>query len=401
MSYEVSVIRCADYQETQVREAVLAALEPLGGLAHVVQPGNRVLLKLNLLSAHAPERAVTTHPMLVKVLVQMIQALGATAIIGDSPGGVNTASSYQALLRKTGMQQVIDETGCEVINFDDAITELTPDAARVYKQFTVSRAPIEADVTIALPKLKTHQFAYYTGAVKLLYGYVPGLTKVEYHLHAGKDINTFSELLLDIYESLTPDLCIMDAIVAMEGNGPAHGTPRQLGVLLASHSGTALDYVASSMIGVHPMQVPTVRVAAQRNIGPQTLSEISIHGESLDAVHVPDFHLPETLRVSTIPPWITGISSWLFAPRPVITGNRCVKCGKCAESCPPKAIAFAKGNVPQIDYTPCLRCYCCQELCPVGAIRVGRPRVRVPEWLSALLVPQLAKLERLIRPRSR
>lgn len=373
--YQVSVIRCASYDDALLTQAVHDALAPLGGLASVVRAGQRVLIKLNLLAAYEPERAVTTHPALARVLVRMVQALGAVPVLGDSPGGVNTPANYQALLKKTGFTQVVEETGCECVLFDERVQEIAPQGARVYKKFTAVTAPSEADVIISLPKLKTHQFAYYTGAVKTLFGFLPGLKKAEYHLHAGKDIKQFAELLLDIYETFPPALHIMDAVVGMEGQGPSHGTPRQVGLLLASRSGAALDYVMTDLIGLRPLEVPTVRAAAIRGIGPKSLEEITLYGESLDAVRVPDYQQALTLKASLLPFWLADLSSWLFSTRPLIDPAKCRRCGKCAEVCPPHAIAFHKGAVPRIDYSHCLRCYCCHELCPVDAISVARPRV--------------------------
>jgi len=375
MPYEVSISRCATYDEPPLRQAIESALAPLGGLSHFISPGQRVLLKLNLLSANVPERAVTTHPALVKVVVRMVQELGATAVVGDSPAGVNTAGAYQALLKKTGIRQVIEETGCEVVNFDEHTHDVSAEKAAVFKQFTAVTIPEEVDVIIGLPKLKTHQFAYYTGAVKLLYGFLPGLKKAEYHLHAGKDVNRFAELLLDVAETFPPALNIMDAVVGMEGNGPSNGTPRQVGLLAASTSCTALDFVMTHLIGLDPLAVPTVRAAAQRGIGPQALEEITVHGEALEDVRVPDYRQVDTLKHAMMPPWLADLSSWLFATRPLIDKAKCIRCGKCAEICPPHAIAFTKGTLPRINHTPCLRCYCCHEVCPADAIRVARPRI--------------------------
>ncbi|HEY3378792.1 MAG TPA: DUF362 domain-containing protein [Armatimonadota bacterium] len=398
MPYEVSIAACADYDDALVRFAVRDALAPLGGLERFVQPGQRVLIKLNLLSACAPERAVTTHPALVKAVVQLVQELGGLPVIGDSPGGLNTPTAYRAVLAETGMQAVIDETGCAVVNFDDEVVQINSAQARVFKQFTAVRAPLDADVVICLPKVKTHQFAYYTGAVKLLYGFLPGLTKAEYHLHAGRDIANFAELLLDIHDTLTPTLTIMDAVVGMEGNGPTHGAPKQIGLLLASTSCTALDYVMCEIIGLPPMRVPTVRAARERGGGPGTLEEITVHGEPLDHVRLPDFQQAEALTLAGgMPTWFADVSSWLFATRPIIDKRTCVHCGKCVKHCPPQAMTIKPGACPTIDDTPCLRCYCCQELCPVGAVRVGAPRVRFPVKLGDWLVPLLDRLRKIGR----
>ncbi|HEX2949365.1 MAG TPA: DUF362 domain-containing protein [Armatimonadota bacterium] len=393
MSYEVSVVRCQAYDQAQLRAAIEAGLEPLGGLAAFVHAGDRVLLKLNLLSPCIPDAAVTTHPGLVKAVIQLVQERGATAVIGDSPGGMSTEASYRALLQTTGIQQVIEETGCDVVRFDAETTTVTSTTGRMFRQFTVAKAPLDADVVIALPKLKTHQFALYTGAVKLLYGYLPGLTKVEYHLHAGKSVHTFAELLLDIYETFTPTLTIMDAVVAMEGNGPAHGTPRHLGFLLASASGPALDYVAAELIGLDPMVVPTIRAAAQRGIGPKAVADVVVHGEDPQQVPMTDFKQADTLKTASVPQWMVNLSSWLFAARPVIGREKCIKCGRCAKSCPPQTIQFSPGQFPEIEYGKCLRCYCCHELCPAGAVTVAKPRLHIP----AGIVQHLAKLERLIK----
>jgi len=378
MPYELALTKCAQYDDALVAESLTRVLAPLGGLARFIAPGQRVLLKLNLLSAAAPERAVTTHPALVKAMIRQVQALGATPILGDSPGGVNTRTSFAALLQTTGIMPVIEETGCEWVNFDDSFSEIATKRARVFTQLMMVDIPREVDAVIALPKLKTHQFTYLTGAVKLLYGYLPGLKKVEYHLHMGADAARFAELLLDIYETLPPTLFVMDAVVGMEGKGPSSGTPRQVGLLLAGQSGPALDFLAAHLIGLAPLEVPTIAVAAQRGIGPRALEEITVHGEDPGAVRIPDFQPADTLRARGIPPWIATLSSWLFAPRPVIDPVACRKCGICVKSCPPHTITMTAGAVPVIHPHACIRCFCCHELCPAQAIDVAGPRFSMP-----------------------
>jgi len=400
MPYEVALVRCPDYDDARVRAAISAALAPLGGLEKYITPGQRVLIKLNLLSAKPPDLAVTTHPALVKAVVQMVQQLGATPIVGDSPGGVSTPSSYEALLKITGIRQVIDETGCAWVNFDEDVTEISAPAARTFRKFTVAKIVTEVDAVIALPRLKTHQFTFMTGGVKLLYGYLPGLIKPEYHLHAGKDPDTFAELLIDLHQTLPPTLTILDMIVAMEGNGPAHGTPRPVGLLLASPSATAIDFVAATIINLVPLRVPTIRTAHERGLGPGRLDEITVHGEDPLAVRVLDFQQAKTMSSSGIPPWFAKISTWLFASRPVIDAQSCVRCGKCVESCPPKTMHQAVGEIPDIDYGPCLRCYCCHELCPVGAVRIAPPRVSFPVNLGDKFFPALQKWLRKLRKKT-
>lgn len=375
MAHEVSIVRCDTYDESKVRAAVEASLKPLGGLGSVVKKGDRVLIKLNLLGSKKPEQAVTTHPALAKAIVRMVQEIGGVPMLGDSPGGSSTGTSYKALLKNTGIQAVADETGCEIVSFDES-AEVFPEKARTYKKLKIAKAVTDADVVIGLPKLKTHSLTFYTGAVKLLYGYIPGVTKTEYHLHTGRDVGLFAEMLLDIYEARPPDLYVMDAIVGMEGNGPSGGTPRDIGLIMASRSATAMDFVATAIVGMDPLSVPTVKKALDRGTGPGKLDEIKVHGESVASVRIHDFKKARTMNMSRVPPALMSLMTRLGGSRPHIDKSKCVKCGICAKDCPPKALVFVKGSVPKIDYGKCIRCYCCQELCPHNAVSVHTPLLR-------------------------
>jgi uncharacterized protein (DUF362 family)/Pyruvate/2-oxoacid:ferredoxin oxidoreductase delta subunit len=374
--YSVSVQKCDSYDDVTLNDAVNRCLEPLGGLESVVKKGDRVLIKINLLSSKKPEAAVTTNPALVKAVIKKVQALGATPIVGDSPGGRSTSSSYEALLVNTGIRKVADETGCEIVEFDKDVIEYTSEKASTFKKLKIAKIVTDVDAVICLPKLKTHQLTYYTGAVKLLYGYIPGMTKAEYHLNTGKDISLFAELLCDLNVMFPPSISIMDAVVAMEGNGPQSGEPRKVGLILASKNNMALDFVASSIIGMDPMAVPTVKKAYERKMGPGKMSEISVYGEDPSAVMIKDFKPAASMSMSKVPPFILSIASGAFATRPVVDRKMCVKCGKCAAACPPKSMKFVKATIPNVDYKTCIRCYCCQELCPEGAISVQQPWIR-------------------------
>lgn len=376
MTFHVSITRCRNYELDKVRSAIAASLEPLGGIHRFVGEGDRVLVKPNLLASRAPEAAVTTHPAVVQAVVEEVLRAGGVAVIGDSPGGRNIGSSYERLLKRTGMMGVVEATGCEWVSFDDSVVDVQAPDAKSFRRFTVGKAVADADRIIVLPKLKTHQLTYYTGAVKIVFGYIPGLLKAEYHLHTGTDTETFSDLLLDLHGALPPTLAIMDAVVGMEGQGPSNGTPRDIGLILAGENCHALDLVACSIIGFDPNAVPTVRKAGERGVGPRNVGEVLVSGEPIGDLQVKDFAKPRTMILAKIPPSLVSAIGYLFGTRPSIRRGMCISCGKCAEGCPPKAIRYTKGEIPSIGYRHCIRCYCCQELCPQGAVEVAYPWLR-------------------------
>ena len=378
MTYNVTIAKCDSYELEKVRAGLASSLTPIGGLGRFVKEGDRVLVKLNLLSAYPPDRAITSHPAVAQAVVESIQALGATAVVGDAPGGGCSAATYRGLLKKTGIQRVIDETGCESVRFDDDKVQVVSERARTFKKVWIAKAVTEADVIVGVPKLKTHLLTYFTGAVKLLYGYIPGMTKAEYHLHTARDVALFAELLLDLYEMYPPTINVMDAVVGMEGEGPSNGTPREIGLILASTSCTALDYVATTLAHFRPLTVPTVRVASERGIGPADLHDVTVLGEALEPLVMKDFKKPTTASGW----WLqegTALTKWArrgLSTKPRVDASICRQCGDCANACPPKAMEFTKGSVPRINYRQCIRCYCCTELCPQGAVSVSTPILR-------------------------
>jgi uncharacterized protein (DUF362 family)/Pyruvate/2-oxoacid:ferredoxin oxidoreductase delta subunit len=297
-------------------------------------------------------------------------------VIGDSPGGKNTGRSYRRLLRKTGIQQVIDETGCESVFFDADVIEIFSETPRTFRKFPVPRILTEVDRVICLPKLKTHTLTGMTGAVKLLYGYLPGVTKAEYHFSCGNDHARFAELLADLSVAFPPELSIMDAVMGMEGDGPQGGEPRKIGLVMAGTSCPALDMAAAAVMGFEPGEVLPLENLIARGACPRSPDEIAIHGERIRDVTVPDLKKPQSGTFLNLPPLLLRIAQGFLSAAPSIETSACIRCGTCAEDCPAGAIAWSKGEHPRIRYRSCIRCFCCQELCPEGAVSVRIPLLR-------------------------
>ncbi|SHF11289.1 Uncharacterized conserved protein, DUF362 family [Desulforamulus putei DSM 12395] len=371
----VAVSRCADYDQQQVAASLDRLLQHFGGMQSFIRPGQIVAVKPNLIAKKKPEEAATTHPSVVEAVVTLVQKAGGKPFIVDSPGGPSSKGLLNAVYRATGMAAVAERTGCG-LSLDTTEMTLAHPGGKAVKQLTVLKALAEADVIIGLPKLKTHCMTRYTGAVKLMYGAIPGLKKAQYHFNMQR-LEQFSNLLIDINTLLPTSLTVMDAVVGMEGDGPTAGSPREVGLLLASPSPYALDVVCANLIGINPTGLPFIRLSMERGLCPEP-SGIHLTGDPLPEI-TPPFRLPAHRQVDfDIPGPFKGLISKL-QPRPVFSPELCIGCGECHRCCPANAIEMAEG-LPRVKLNSCIRCFCCQELCPHRAVSVYQ------SWLGKRLL---------------
>lgn len=369
----VGIARCRSYDPEDISSALECVLASLGGMRSFVSPGQRVFLKVNLLMKAEPDRAVTTHPELVRAVIRAALDAGAAEVtVGDSPGGRNSAASARSLFETCGIAAVCHEEGARVSLLDDAVTRVSFEGGRLYSSFNLGSEAVGADVLISMPRLKTHGFMMFTGGVKNLFGCIPGLEKAQFHLKV-PDREDFAEMLVDLMLACAPELTIMDAVVGMEGDGPSGGAPREIGAVLASADPVALDVIASAIAGFDPMDVYTNRAASQRGLGPESPSGITVAGEPWESFVVRDFAHPARDVSRRLPP---GLAKWArkrIASRPALEDpSGCTGCRTCEQNCPVRAIAMV-GKRPAFDYDTCIRCYCCQELCPQQVIGLRRP----------------------------
>lgn len=369
----VNIVRCADYKFENVRRAVYEVLDGIEPIKYKITKGSKVLVKTNLLMRKNPDDAVTTHPAVVESIVRYLQDIGCKVIIGDSPGGPFTEWNLRAVYKAAGMMEIAERTGCE-LNYDTSYVEISnPDAKRL-KTMQIIKVVREVDFVISAAKLKTHGMMTYTGAVKNLFGVIPGLVKADYHLRLNS-VNNFADHLVDICEAVKPLFSIIDGIEGMEGDGPSAGEKRHVGLLMASENPYALDTVASGIIGIEPMAVPTIRAAKERRLFNGDLRDVRINGVRLDEIRIDPFKLPNSTNVNfvggRVPKFAEKFLLNSLRPRPEFNYDLCVSCGDCKRSCPPGIIDMSSGK-PVPDLSKCIRCFCCHELCPKRAVRIKK-----------------------------
>lgn len=368
----VAVEKCVSYDPDILLEALRSSVKLAGGLD---VRGKKVLLKPNILRDAPVKRAVSTHPEFVRAAIRLCMEYGAAEIkVGDSPG-VHLADFKGTVC---GIRQVVDEEGAIWADFNGLKTRrnVVSSSSRE-KAFILTGVLDEVDVVISLPKLKTHQLMNYTGAVKNLFGLVPGYAKAAFHVkYPGRD--EMAKLIVDLADVVKPHFAIMDGVVSMEGPGPGNGYPRSLGIVAASSSLIAMDIVLSELIGYRWDEVPTNYFGAGRIDGVRSPDDIELKGTPLDELRPDSFQLIEKNRLGFLLRLLRRFSfvrriEIRLRPKPVFDHEKCIRCGECVAICGSNALEFQKsGNTRHvvIHYHRCIRCYCCHEVCPADAIKI-------------------------------
>jgi uncharacterized protein (DUF362 family)/Pyruvate/2-oxoacid:ferredoxin oxidoreductase delta subunit len=373
MKNRVALCACGTYDPDQLDKAIAEAAD-FAGFPDVA--GKRILVKPNILKAAPPEKAVTTHPEFLAAVLRFLRARGAASLaVGDSPafqGGLGAAKA-------SGLHQAAVEGGAAWVDFVPGRQRPAP-GAKLVKSFALAYAVDGCDLVVNLPKLKTHRLMKYTGAIKNLFGLIPNLGKSGMHLRF-RDTLSFGTMLVDLALSITPCYTFMDGIVAMEGEGPGDGDPFALGVVLASPSVAALDWIAASCAGYDPRRLPyLVDAIAREGFDPGTPG-LEVGPRSLEELAAKDFKLlpyggSTSAALSAIPAFARPLMTKLLADRPIFHPGRCTGCSACVKICPASALVLGKNARGQhqvrIDDKACITCFCCHEVCPSHAISVGK-----------------------------
>ena len=368
---DVSIVPCADYETSNLRNALIQAFAPFGGFS-MIKSGMTVAIKTNLVHASKPEKAAITHPALLAELTRLLVEAGAKVIVGDSPGGLYTAGAMANVYRICKMDAVIEAGGELNQDFSQEVVDFPE--GKVAKSFPYTSWLNQADIVFNLCKLKTHGMMGMSCAAKNLFGVVPGFSKPEFHYRYPNHLD-FASMLLDLGDYVKPTFSVCDAIWGMEGNGPTGGTPRHIGCIMVSPSRHKLDLLAATLIGLAPNDVPTLGIAVERGLAPKNVEDLNICGNYKPFI-VEDFQLISTNEATMFSTknskgfkkLVWFVAEKALASRPMVNVKQCIGCKKCAELCPAHTIIIYNGKA-RIHKKDCIRCFCCQEFCPVSAIR--------------------------------
>ena len=375
MNNKVAIERCPSYEPELLYGALKRAVQLAGDLDVA---GKTVLLKPNIVFDAPPEKAICTHPVFLEAAIRLVREMGAARIlVGDSPGPPTPGFSG----KNCGLGEVTRKNNAEWVDFSQEKIELACPEGKVMQKFTVTKAAQEADVIISLPKLKTHQLMYFTGALKNIFGLVPSVAKSAFHVRFPQR-EALASMIVDLNLAVKPAYAFMDAIIGMERHGPSGGDPRHVDLVLASSNLLAMDVAASVIISYPPDVIPVNKDALERGIWLSSFSEIEYPGLSPEDVRIPDY-IKIAFKKSKIqlfdfilPRRIKAFRD-SFAPKPEINHGPCVRCGDCIRMCASHAMSIREEKERRviIDYHRCIRCFCCHEICPAKAIDITKRRI--------------------------
>ncbi len=375
----VALDECKEYD----LQAIIKLLE--GQFSRLIADGDflkdkNIVIKPNLLMKAVPADSITSHPVVVEAVIEVLKGYSPLSItLAESPGGPYSQATLKIIYNSTGMTQVAEKTGI-AINYDTSFENVSYQDGKVCKNFDIITPILKADIIIDICKLKTHSLTTMSGAVKNLFGTIPGIHKFEMHTRF-KDLSIFEPMLVDLcayHCSRVPVLSVCDAIYGMEGNGPSGGDARNFGLLLSSLNPFNLDSICSEILGIENT-VGFIEEGKKRAFCPASTKDITVLGESVKNCKINNVKLPDTKSLwflKNLPTLFDGKLNKFFEPKPVINKKKCIGCGECVRSCPASTISLTKPSeksprkIAKISHEKCIKCYCCQELCPIRAVKI-------------------------------
>jgi uncharacterized protein (DUF362 family)/NAD-dependent dihydropyrimidine dehydrogenase PreA subunit len=322
--------------------------------------GKKVLIKPNVLRASEAKENIVTNPAVLRALVEKVETMApASLVVGDNPGIFSYGANEESF-KTTGLMEAA-KNHYQNIGNDSIKKAFNP---KFMPFVSVSQAVLDADIVISVPKFKTHGLTVISGAIKNSYGILPGAQKAMLHKAAGSP-ERFHELIVEVFKLRVPDLFIVDAVVGMEGNGPASPDLRDIGLVLASDNAVAMDAVIATMMGCDPGRLRFLQQAKEAGLGDYALKTIEVIGELklLSNFKLPPLGGEAAIRNEPL----QAMMHKRTLLRPHADPELCTGCGTCVEQCPVSALTLCD-NIPQVDTDKCIACFCCQEICPEKAI---------------------------------
>jgi len=365
---KVYLSRCRSYSLEEVRAAIRSILDRMD----FKLPHNKtVFLKPNIMTQNRPGQHTVTHFSLVAVLCELLSANGCRVQIGDSIAFYQTGLTRKAF-QTTGMQDVARRYGAELIALDEDKLVSIPSGYAPWAELFIPRSILDADLVFNIPKLKTHSGLRFSGAIKNMFGVLPGGYKQKIHMWTANDFE-LSDVFLDLERILRPALHLMDGVYGLDGGPTAFGKPAAMGYIIASRNAAALDTAACRMIGYQPEDIPALARALDHKLI-SDFENIEVHlPDTIERVRdIKPVKLFKHLKKGPVPLCVQKKGAFILHTPvvPIIKTERCSRCWECLDFCTPGAVSLGDDSYPGIDSKRCIQCYTCLAACREGAFRI-------------------------------
>ena len=280
----VVIIKCSDYDRLYLTKNIERAFSYFGGIESLVNKGEKILLKPNLLVKDPARSGITTHPFVVKAVADIVKTAGGLPSVGDSPA----FGSVRQVAAACGLLPLLKKDNIPIVIFKGN--------RLFHRKVRITDTVRDFDKIINIPKFKAHNQMFFSGAVKNLFGLVSGKVKAWRHFKARGSHEKFSLMLLAIYEQVRPCFTIVDAIDIMEKKGPRGGPVRRAGLLFAGINCISIDRVICDVFNINPDRVPLLKTARKYGINGCRLSDIQIEGDDVSNIKSQKYIFPEKLN---------------------------------------------------------------------------------------------------------
>ncbi len=358
MNDKVYILKTTNVKEVALEVSIFADAALSAKTKNNDRSNYSVLVKPNAVGPYLPKKGVTTSPDLINALCENLHKKKYSVVMGDCPG--ESSGSTDDIFLTTELLN--DKTKKYYKNIGTSATRIRLDCLPK-GNICVSSFALDADLVISAAKAKTSCYMIFSGAVKNLYGIIPGTLKAKLHENFPQR-DDFARMLIELSQIPKKTITVIDGSVIMEGNGPTHGELRKENIYIISKNIYAADFALAVLMGLKPNQVPTVKLSIKQGLfSPDKLEIIS----DISFEKLKNFKPPTTLSS-----YINGENiipdstvKTIASVRIIFDDKKCIRCGICKKACPVKAITLSP--FPKTDYNKCINCFCCNELCPEGA----------------------------------
>jgi uncharacterized protein (DUF362 family) len=264
----------------KIAEAIALSV---GSIDSIIKAGETVLIKPNLAFQAPPESFSVVDPRVIEAVVSYLKenSKAKEVWVGDNPSLGQHVGRARPAFEMAGMRAAAERGGADrVIFFDEEeLVDVEIEGAKLYRRAKIYKPLLDADRVINLPKMKTHLAGIVTLGIKNWQGIIPNVHPSGHQ----QDVHRLDlgQKCADLLRVRQADLTLVDAVIAMEGQGPHAGTPVEMNLLIAGRQTVAVDAVAAYVMGFETIEVPAIRIAATEGLGVREIDEIEVVGAAI------------------------------------------------------------------------------------------------------------------------